>query len=315
MKIIIKLITLSLFVLSPLAIAADHPQKEENFRSVYGEDKWIKPWLQSCDSISEIANQHIIPLMSMKTMVGNKVARGLSDAQECVLVEWQEFQEEVNKLASDGLYTIVAPVYLNFGPSDKLKVSGNFVREEYKNDLKSSWKIKDFSRLPEKFRDTKKYVEPQAISHRAGHLKEKILPILTSMVHWHSYELFDKNIHQPATSTYILSEQVLVQICKQKSLELSFEIEGLQAEYRLIDQQITRLSNTSSVDQKIVTKFTLQSLEIERKLSAACAQHNLANSTLDLLILLTSLSKTFSKAFCETQHIRAHNFLDGKTTQ
>ncbi len=309
MKFTLKtFVILGSFFFHSLQAMENKPYSEDNVYRLYADHPGVKNWLSVCHRISDIANTHITPLLAIQSAVGNDNPRTLSENEATLLKGWQTFQETVNKAAGDGLCSLVSPA---FQAETTKNIEKSILDKEFVlNRTYGMYQIKIISSLPEKFRDkaTIKGKHPEHILKIIGNFKEQVLLLLAAK--FQSLIFLTFKTEKALKSTYPLTEQDIVEFCKQKSLEFAFDIEGLEEEHSLMEQQLSLVSKTNSEHKELLTQLTLESLRLKRRLAAVRAQSNLAHNTIELLALLSSFCEVFSVSFKDTQSLREQNYFE-----
>lgn len=211
----------------------------------------VRRWLSACDRISEIANERIIPLLALQTSVGNDNPRTLTEWETESLKEWQELQDTINTLALSILDLMTQ------GTDNKNYTGRINISRDKQRALRLI--IKEFS----SFSPSSIVFPPKLCGQRP---------------------MYGENY-------WDFSEEEVLQVCRQRCLGLYFEIKGLETELGLVTQQIADYTGRLSTPQEIITKLTLESLALERKLAAANAEKTMASGNIELLGLITHLSK------------------------
>lgn len=304
MKFTLKtFVILGAFFFNSLQAMEIKPYSEDDLYRLYVDQPVLKNWFSVCHRISDIANTHITPLLAVQTEVGNDNPRILSENEAYLLKGWQSFQETVNKLAGEGLCSLVSPAF----QAQTTKIKKSILDKEFIYDHSYGvYKIKIVSSLHENFRDQKTIKHPLHISRSIDNLREQVLPLVAAKFPTALFLTF--KTERALKSTYPVTELDIVEFCKQKSLEFAFDIEGLEGEDSLMEQQLSLVSKTNSENKELLTQLTLESLRLKRRLAAVRAQSNLAHNTIELFYLLSSIHDVYNISLRDSQSLREHNY-------
>lgn len=307
----LKAFLVSLLFFSKSSIGMEQSSQGQDLR-LSNLNPIIKQWLCLCDRISDIANDRIIPLLAIQSNVGNEESRILSENESYYLKSWQSYQETINKTALDAIATFLSPELHLKEPLER-SVDADIIKRDFTvvhGTFIHYYKLNRGSCHDGSHKVMGGY---QELNHFVSHLyqlKEMILPTIIEQFQSYTFKDFSRVKREKDSSLKdAFSQETITAHCKQKCLELSFEIEGVEEKLRVTKKQIALFAKSEPINEKIVTKLTLKSLEVEADLAGLYAQKNLSSNILELFTLMSSMHEVFTNTFIKTQDLRLKSYL------